>query len=871
MVAISETSSGMILPMYLTMSTMNGMGRPDQVVSDNIYAWTYSIPSPVIAGLYSALPDPFADVFRERMFTVALQNRNLDKITAILRLGMNTLECMLIPTSPARSVLMSPIDFALTYDHPQYEIAELLVTHICRTGTLQQMNAALGRIVKFVLRSSFCDSSGGMRLMFMLLSAGATPVKECLTIIDQQHDPSLAKKLVETREKSIHAWLQVGLLVYHRADARSIFRETSKRNTRRLCDGEVLRYVLCDLQHELSTNDPVTRAALVDALYSAFKESQREAVEIILFAFNKLGYQMNPEVQTEAEIQTSINTFASKGPCALLCKTPSKEIVQSRPTCSRGCLQGQFDRAINDDNIPSALRIHRALGDSFRPRWETISMASDGLIIALFNQARTHRLWVSIDPRAMLMDSRIALVSRVLKIRPSFEVALRAASEYEDFSLLNKLVETGLERLFPQSNMFVDPILRVGYEYPFTLRALAYHAMEVNDFDLFLWLLESGLDCEEAIFDKTGAFQKRPVMSGFIKTRVAAHGEGLLLSLLAVAAAYNKLNWIEFLVKHGVDGRDSMALWFAVESKSDDETICMLLKLAQSKQRGSTGTYGSAALRTAVRRGDKHMIDLLWDMVDVNGIEASTPEVMLGKSCLSPLGEAIIMEDLGVVNIMIQKGVDLNALVAHDGQLIQHDSELRYTTPMLAAIDLKNHEIVKSLIAGGIDLRYKPRLGIFRTPLQRAAEIGSFEIVNHLIEKGAEVDTVPTPGGGTALQLAAMKGYVGIATLLLEHGANPNYPPPDDGRTAFELAAEWSRIDMMLLLMRWGVQLDLEFGNPLESQYERAQEFAAENGQPAAKRFVQHLYTLTPERLRTEDAQALGLLASPPPNMTSPW
>jgi hypothetical protein len=196
------------------------------------------------------------------------------------------------------------------------------------------------------------------------------------------------------------------------------------------------------------------------------------------------------------------------------------------------------------------------------------------------------------------------------------------------------------------------------------------------------------------------------------------------------------------------------------------------------------------------------------------------------------------MTDLNIVNILLRKGANPNALVAYDSLGL-----IKRVTPLLAAIYVGSLPIVKALIRAGAMIDYKQRFGLLRTPLQRAAERGHFDIVRYLIEQGAIIDTFPTIHGGTAMQLAAANGYVGIATLLLEHGANPNYPPPPgDGRTAFELAAEWSRIDMMLLLMRWGVQLDLKFGDPPETQYERAQKRAAANCYPASKRFVQYLY-----------------------------
>jgi hypothetical protein len=326
-----------------------------------------------------------------------------------------------------------------------------------------------------------------------------------------------------------------------------------------------------------------------------------------------------------------------------------------------------------------------------------------------------------------------------------------------------------------------------------------------------------------------------------------------------------------FLLAQGADTRDSMALLRAVEYRAKATTIQLLLEKAGGRKYRNTRPYGSAALRQAIRDRDLDMIALLSESVDIDTIESPNKKLDKLNTVLpkNPLGEAIIMCDLDIVRVLLDKGANPNSRVSYVGWVTKDrktsgKSWLPRVSPLLAAIDIQSLPIVQLLVERGAEIDYKRKHGISRTPLQRAAENGEFDIVRYLVAQGALVDTRPVYSGATALQLAAMCGYVGIATFLLEHGANPNFPPAEGaGRTAFEAAAEWSRIDMMSLLMQAGVQLEMEVGNPPESQFERAQRFAEKNGFPASKRYVRFLSTQTPEMRSAEDARNLGLLHSP--------
>lgn len=119
---------------------------------------------------------------------------------------------------------------------------------------------------------------------------------------------------------------------------------------------------------------------------------------------------------------------------------------------------------------------------------------------------------------------------------------------------------------------------------------------------------------------------------------------------------------------------------------------------------------------------------------------------------------------------MSEEQCNPNTLVTKEGveSLNISGSILIRLSPLLAAIDLSDLHIIKLLVENGADATHAPRYGLLRLPLQRAAEIGNFEVVEYLISQGVLADENQFYSGGTALQLAALSGHVGIATYLLD-------------------------------------------------------------------------------------------------------
>ncbi|KAJ4329628.1 hypothetical protein N0V87_010704 [Didymella glomerata] len=341
---------------------------------------------------------------------------------------------------------------------------------------------------------------------------------------------------------------------------------------------------------------------------------------------------------------------------------------------------------------------------------------------------------------------------------------------------------------------------------------------------------------------------------------------------------------MEYFLGQEPTNKYSNELYRAIQAGSELATVELLLEQGNSNSAGHRPQYGSAALKMAIRNEDYDLLKLLARVADAHGLEQIEGD-RAELDYVDPFGEAILLEDYEAVCILLKHGANPDALVSFWGltqstpRVVDY-SALDRMTALLVAIDVGSLHIVQLLVERGADVNSRLGMGVLRSPLQRAAEIGDFSMVEFLIGQGALIDLEPAYGGGTALQLAAMSGHVGIAEFLIERGADVNHPPArGPGRMAFEAAAEWCRPDVMYLLAQpeQGLQLDLEVTTEFEivdcssddegsddsdmvdachldvrTQYERAIAFAEARNDHASIEIVRSIYASIGGRLSAQ-------------------
>jgi uncharacterized protein len=171
----------------------------------------------------------------------------------------------------------------------------------------------------------------------------------------------------------------------------------------------------------------------------------------------------------------------------------------------------------------------------------------------------------------------------------------------------------------------------------------------------------------------------------------------------------------------------------------------------------------------AVKEGDvKKVTELISKGADVN--------YRREKGQLTALDESVISGDIGLVNLLLDNGADVNsktrngytalsmALVMHHPDLVDTlirrgadvnaKSFVEQWTPLLIASSYTpmDESIVKGLVEAGGQINDSNIFGM--TPLMYVAELGSAELVEYLLKKGADPRLV-NKKGWSAIHIAA--------------------------------------------------------------------------------------------------------------------
>jgi ankyrin repeat protein len=207
---------------------------------------------------------------------------------------------------------------------------------------------------------------------------------------------------------------------------------------------------------------------------------------------------------------------------------------------------------------------------------------------------------------------------------------------------------------------------------------------------------------------------------------------------------------------------------------------------------------------------------------------------------------AVSVGDKSAVASLLSKGVKAKA------------SDVTGRTPLLLAAGNGYDEIVQLLINNGADVNAKTKNTLTPygslTPLFAAANYkGHAQTVRELLAAGADTEARDMHGE-TPLMAAARRGEVEIVKTLISAGANINALASQDNGTALMSAAAWGRAEVVRVLIQAGGQVNAR----TTSGYTTVM-FAAEKGYTdIAKELIAAMADVTARTVNNDTALTLA-------------
>jgi ankyrin repeat protein/beta-lactamase regulating signal transducer with metallopeptidase domain len=258
------------------------------------------------------------------------------------------------------------------------------------------------------------------------------------------------------------------------------------------------------------------------------------------------------------------------------------------------------------------------------------------------------------------------------------------------------------------------------------------------------------------------------------------------------AACSGQTEVAQFLIENKADlgAQDASGgtlLHQAAQARTDAVKLVELLIAKGADMNAKTNSArGAMPLHLACLSGNKEVAALLISKgADVNSRDNN------GET---PLHFAALANDVDLAELLISKGAAVNAEL--------NTRITRYTPLHLAA--MTDADMVEFLIEHGADV--KASSGAWgRAPLHQAVIVGKTDIVRLLLDKGADVNAPDRRPGLTPLAWAVRNGHAEIVELLIAKGANVN-ARDSRGASPLGLAEERGNAEIIELLREHGAK-----------------------------------------------------------------
>lgn len=269
-------------------------------------------------------------------------------------------------------------------------------------------------------------------------------------------------------------------------------------------------------------------------------------------------------------------------------------------------------------------------------------------------------------------------------------------------------------------------------------------ALRICDLDTVRMMLEAGMDPDSRL----DTFHDGP------------------LTCLQIAAQMTEndpdIETVKLVLSHGADINLSYngypPLYYAIRCNND-----AAFRLFVSRNANVT----PSCLATAAEFGYATLLNELLDRVtDVNARS--------GWQDFSPLAQAVSRCSLSMVNLLLARGADINALLA-----IDFDQDFGVTTVLGLAVRKKNLQIIQTMLQYCVSVDPRPDGLPYVSPLTLAVEAGDARIARLLLQAGADVRIASEGGELSLLERALKRKDLEMSRFLIECGARTHMPQSD--------------------------------------------------------------------------------------------
>ncbi|KFX88718.1 hypothetical protein V490_07449 [Pseudogymnoascus sp. VKM F-3557] len=455
---------------------------------------------------------------------------------------------------------------------------------------------------------------------------------------------------------------------------------------------------------------------------------------------------------------------------------------------------------------------------------------------------------------AMVLDWK----AHVNQMTKTSMTALQGAAERNDIAIVQLLLDAGADVDAPAGKKYETS--RIDGEFD-NLISPIQHAAYHNNTEMVQIFLDAGADVEgylptENEYPKgdyeEDDYEEDEVDYSTPLQWAARHENIVLVRLLLLAGA--KIDGL---------GYGPIPLQIAAE-RGSIKLVNLLLKKRASINADPFGSCGRTALQAATQKGNYSLVKILIDAgADLNAqagpnqgctaLQAAVfsakielvelligygadvnaePSPVQGRTCLQAAAEIGSCE---MIQILLKHGANINAPAASKGgrtalqaalgnncisaveRLLEAGADIKAApsksgglTALFASVRCENLDFIERLL-----LTADPNQETSReSPLIKATRLGSTDIVQRLIQAGANVnyDQQKKDYPRTALEAAIKKGSLQIVHDLLAAGANINGPIFKDGisnRSPLEVAVDKNNTRIVTLLLSEGAKVDL--------------------------------------------------------------